>query len=261
MTIILPAVILRHQPIGENDLLVTFFTKEKGKLTARAKGVRKAQAKLRGLIEVGNEIKIMLAPGKNQIHIAGGEIIDSHLLLRQDLELMLLWQSLLEVVNYSTVPNEIEQVVYDLIVNWSKFLQSNFKKKSPRNPLIFYLLTWQFFSLLGFQPQLYKCLRSNQLLSAEDCFFSVVEGGVVKAKYANGSDLPLSLAGLKILRYLLGDNFWNVLADVYRFKISQQQINQLEKVLIKYTESIIEKKINSLNYLQIVNLYGNKILA
>ncbi len=261
MTVILQAIILRHQPKGENDLLITAFTREKGKIIAKAKGARKPQAKLRGFLEVGNEVKIMLAPGKNQIHVAGGETVDSHFLIRQNLEALLLWQALLEVVNFSTVPDNTEDEVYELLINWAKFLQKNLKPNVNRNKLIVYLVIWQFVSLIGFKPQLKECVRSGQKLLAENCFFSVTEGGVIKKDKAINSDLILSLNILKILRYLYRGNFWQVLPDVYRFRITKQEEFEFMKILSKYTENIIERKINSFSYLEKIYSYGNKVLA
>ncbi|GEM_PF-3184282 len=261
MTVILQAIILDHNPKGESDLLVTAFTQEKGKINAKAKGARKSEAKLRGILEVGNEVKLMLAPGKNQIHIAGGDIIDSHILIRQNLELLLLWQAMLEVVSFATVPDNIEYEVYDLLTGWAKFLQHNLKPYSVRNKLIVYLVIWQFLSLIGFKPQFDECVRSGQKLVAENCFFSVTEGGVVSKKYFQTSDLPLSLNVWKILRYIFKGNFWAALSDIYRFRITKQENLELANILINYTENTIEKKINSLSYLEKIYTYGNKVMA
>lgn len=261
MTVILQAIILHHQPKGENDLLVTAFTREKGKITAKAKGARKPTAKLRGILEVGNEVKLMLAPGKNQVYVAGGETIASHFSLRQNLEALLLWQALLEVVNFSTVPDNIEHQVYELLTGWAQFLQQSLKPNSTRNKLINYLVIWQFLAMIGFKPQLNECVRSGKKLLAENCFFSVTEGGVIKKDKATSLDLTLSLNVLKILRYMFKENFWSNLLVLYRFRISKQEELELTDILKKYTENIIEKKINSFSYLEKIYLYGNKVMA
>jgi len=261
MTTILSAVILKHQPRGENDLVITAFSKEKGKFFALAKGARKLDAKLRGILEVGNEVKLMLAPGRKQNHIAGGEIINSWKALRGQAETLLLWQSLLEAVNYITVPEAVENEVYELLVNWAEFLQLHYVQDSSRNALISYLVIWQFISLVGYRAEVSICVRSNQNLDAVDNYFSLVDGGVVKKEFTQVGDIPLALVNLKILRYIFHEDFWKRLVDLYRFKLASVEFEQLIVLARAHIRFIMEREINSIIYWQNLYLYGNKIMA
>lgn len=59
------AIVLGRTPVGEADFLVTFYTEEFGKLRARALGVRKETAKLKGHIEVLNRVEMRFVVGKS----------------------------------------------------------------------------------------------------------------------------------------------------------------------------------------------------
>ena len=89
----------------------------------------------------------------------------------------------------------------------------------------------------------------------------LIATGVIKKDKAINSDLILSLNNLKILRYLFRNNFWPVLSDVYRFTMTKQEELELVNILSKYTENIIERKINSFSYLEKIYSYGNKVMA
>ncbi len=59
------AVVLSRRNFGEADRLVTFFTRDLGKITVIAKGVRRPRSKKAGHLEIGNWCKIFIAHGKN----------------------------------------------------------------------------------------------------------------------------------------------------------------------------------------------------
>lgn len=58
------AFVLRAIPIGEADALITFYTKDFGKICARAQGIQKEGAKLRGHVEPLSVSTIQFVMGK-----------------------------------------------------------------------------------------------------------------------------------------------------------------------------------------------------
>ena len=136
-------------------------------------------AKLRGCLEIGNEVQIMVARGRNMMHLAACDTIAVHHNLRKDLQKTLLWQVLIEVITTSTVPENAEREVYNLLANWPKFLNNNFFDLPRRNLIITYLMIWKYLSSIGLSPQLSECVRSGKILSPADTFFSFTDGGLV----------------------------------------------------------------------------------
>jgi DNA repair protein RecO (recombination protein O) len=58
-------VILARRNFGEADRLLTIYTKDHGKISAIAKGVRRPRSKKSGHLELGNWCKVFVAKGKN----------------------------------------------------------------------------------------------------------------------------------------------------------------------------------------------------
>ena len=58
-------VILFRRNFGEADRILTFYTRDLGKLYALAKGVRRPKSRKGGHVEIGNWCKIFIAKGKN----------------------------------------------------------------------------------------------------------------------------------------------------------------------------------------------------
>jgi len=58
-------VVLKRNNFGEADRIVTIYTRDYGKISAIAKGVRRPRSKKAGHVELGNWCKIFVARGKN----------------------------------------------------------------------------------------------------------------------------------------------------------------------------------------------------
>lgn len=59
------AVVLKRHNFGEADRILTLYTRDFGKLSALAKGVRRPRSKKAGHVELGTWCKVFLARGKN----------------------------------------------------------------------------------------------------------------------------------------------------------------------------------------------------
>lgn len=58
-------VILKRRNFGEADRILTIYTRDYGKITALAKGVRRPRSRKAGHVELGSWCKIFVARGKN----------------------------------------------------------------------------------------------------------------------------------------------------------------------------------------------------
>lgn len=58
-------IVLRSRALGEADRIVTLFTSEYGKISAVAKGVRRAKSRMAGKLEFGDEVQMELHRGKS----------------------------------------------------------------------------------------------------------------------------------------------------------------------------------------------------
>ena len=71
------ALTLKQDPFGEADLLVTLFSRERGKLRAVAKGARRSSSKLVGHLEPITHVRLSLSRGRNLDYVTQAQVIDS----------------------------------------------------------------------------------------------------------------------------------------------------------------------------------------
>lgn len=108
-------VILKRLNYGEADRIVTIYTKDFGKITAMAKGVRKTVSRKKGGLEPGTISKCFFINGKGMPLITQASIITSHQKNQQNLVLVTQTLQMLEIVDALTIDDGENYRVYSLL--------------------------------------------------------------------------------------------------------------------------------------------------
>ena len=80
------ALILKHFPMGEADLIVTAYTRERGKLRVVAKGARRSNSRLVGHLEPLTQVKLSLAKGRSLDYVTQAQVIGNFTPLKDGLD-------------------------------------------------------------------------------------------------------------------------------------------------------------------------------
>ncbi|TME36567.1 MAG: DNA repair protein RecO, partial [Chloroflexi bacterium] len=97
-----PAVILKRTDLGEADRIVTFFSRDVGKIRAVAKGVRRTTSRSAGHLEPFTLSDVMFAVGRELDVISQADTLEAFREIREDLELTTHAYYLAEVVDLLT---------------------------------------------------------------------------------------------------------------------------------------------------------------
>jgi len=111
------AVVLWSRRSREADKVVGLFTREMGRLTARATSAARAAAKFSALTEpfVESDIALYLVPGRGWGKIVGGKMISSFPALRMDVHRATAASWVCEVVHRLTVDEQASPEKYALL--------------------------------------------------------------------------------------------------------------------------------------------------
>ncbi len=124
------AIVLKRRPLGEADLLLTFFSKELGKVTALAKGVRKINSRRASSLEPAMYGKYALLSGKTMNTLTETQILNNLGPKNPTLVNLTRTQQVLEIVDILTIDHEPNTVVFDLLSNTLESIRSNTFTKS-----------------------------------------------------------------------------------------------------------------------------------
>jgi len=93
-------IVIKRQNFGEADKLITILSKERGKITLKAKGLRKINSRRSGSLELFNQVKITAATGRSSLDILTEvNVLDSFTSWRKQLGRVNVAYQLCEVVD------------------------------------------------------------------------------------------------------------------------------------------------------------------
>ncbi len=233
---------MRRTESGEADRIVTLFTMEYGKIRAVAKGVRKPKSKLAGLVEMFTHCSLQISRGKGLDIISQGESVHTFLPLKTDLKRSSCAFYAVELVNRFTAEHQENARLFELLQ--TKLLELC---ESASTDILLRHFEVTLLHLVGYQPNLYRCVACNSLLQPRTNAFSPSGGGILCPPCAGTEQVarPISVNAIKVLRLLQsGDH-----ALAYRLNIENKLGTELEQVLRSYIEYLLERRVQSAAWL------------
>ncbi len=238
------AVILRRQPFGEADRLLTLITPGHGKLRAIAKGARKPAARKTGHVELYARVDMLIVRGRGELHIVEqAETKDHYLPLRENLVRATYASHFAELLDRFTTDHDTSRAEYDLLVSALGWLC---EETDPRLAARHYEMA--LLGLAGFAPALHHCAIGQEDLRPVDQFFSAVDGGVICPDHYAGMSrgTPISLTELKTLRYLQ-THPWEA---VRVLNLPGPLHLELERLMLSYIAFVLEQRLQSVEFLR-----------
>ena len=141
-------IVLARRNFSEADRILVVYSKNFGKVSFIAKGVRKPESRKRGSLEVFSRFKFAAARGKNLDLITETEIVDSFPCIRKDLKKVAVAYYIMEVVGRVTSEDEKNEELYSLLTEYLDKLRSPTSLGNLRKNFVRDILT-----LIGFWPK------------------------------------------------------------------------------------------------------------
>ncbi|MDO8658581.1 MAG: DNA repair protein RecO [Candidatus Levybacteria bacterium] len=160
-------IIIKRRNFGEADRIITVLTKHKGKIQAKATGVRRIQSRRSSHIELLNHSVIFLYKGRGTLPVlTEAETLEEFSIIKNDLTKIGFAYHLCELVNGLCAENEENFDVFRLFLNTLKRLSIEKDIASAIHEFEIELLT-----VLGFWPR----YRSSQNLNTHYIIENILE--------------------------------------------------------------------------------------
>jgi len=225
------AIILNRQPFRENDTRVVVYSLEEGRLDLVARGTRKLTSKLAGHLEPLSATDLMVVKGRQYDYIGSAACGKSFGRLKSD-------PAKVSTAGYgvryfaSIVKQGVEDSrLFDLLLAYLCLLDERaINARGLDNYFILRLL-----GLLGFVPELYRCLGCGKPLQEETNYFAPGRGGLCCPACGQDSDqISVCPEAVKILRLACrNDLFYSS-----RLKTSARAHEQVSRVVDVYSHYI-----------------------
>jgi len=236
-------VVIRHNDVGEADRILTLYTPNRGKVHVVARGVRRPGSRLGGHVELLTHSTFLIARGRNLDIVSQAQTLRAFPALRGDLTRIGWACHLAELLGRMTTEESENYPAFQLLLEALDHLERGVSPELIARAYELHLL-----GVLGYRPQLFRCVSCQRELEAQEQAFSATMGGVLCPR-CRGQDpraRPLSLEALKVLRYLQR----NSLDEAGHLRLGNGCRKEVENLLYEYICTILEHDLNAVEFLE-----------
>jgi len=228
--------VLTKKDLLESDQVFDVFTKDFGKIKILGKAIRKINSKLRAGLDIFYLSEIEFVQGKAQKTLIDAIAVEKFKDIRNDLAKLAILQKIAESADELIKGQEKDEKI------WNLFLEAvdklNQESGIRNQELIYYYFMWGLLSLLGYQIDLYHCVKCQEKLLPEIMNFSAEQRGIIclRCSFDNIKDkIKISPEAIKLLR-LIQAGGWPTLMKI---RAEKGYLEELELILSKIVSIIV----------------------
>lgn len=245
-----PAVVIRSFNYGESDRIVTFLTKDFGKLKGIAKGARRSRKRFQNALELFSHVRLGFFEkgGAALVRVDRCDILQSFKGIREDLKKICYGTYFLELIGEMAPEREAHPEAYDLLV----FSLSSLETAPPREELLRIFET-RALSIFGLRPSLHRCegcKKTWQELRDRPSLFFSIEKGTLLCDRCHGTIglelVPLSLGTARLIEQISRTE----LSKIERLRFTPQALLESRTLLAKFITHQLGKELRSLKVLK-----------
>ena len=233
------AVVLRTWPLREADLIVSFFTRDYGRVKGVAKAALKSRKRFGGALEPMTVARAWFAerPRQELVRLDQLEIIRSPLSAPVDLTRMAVLSFYAELIDEALPEHDPQETVFRLLVS----VLEQTTREQPWMPLTYFSL-WMT-RLMGLLPDISRCIACGEglALHAAEVFYSSYADGLFCGLHANGSATALSTDSWQLAQRMLKAPAAAFAGEPWTRKRGQD----LQRFTLQALERHLERKLKS----------------
>lgn len=236
------AVVLRTWPVREADLIVSFFTRDYGRVRGVARSAQKSRKRFGGALEPMTLARAWFAerPAQELVRLDQLEIIRSPLSAPVDLARMTVLSFFAEVVEEALPDHDPQETVFRLLVS----VLDQTTVEQPWMPLTYFQL-WMT-RLMGLLPEMGHCTACGEALKAGEVSFNTLGDGLFCQVHRNGNASELSADSWQLARRMLRAPAASFAAEAW----PRRRAQDLRRFTLQALERHLERKLRSAEALE-----------
>jgi DNA repair protein RecO (recombination protein O) len=229
--------ILNKRDLSEADQIFTIFTEDFGRLEILGKAIRKIKSKLKSGMHLFTQSYIEFVQGKTYKILTDAITIKSFSDIKTDLKRLKVAFEISEVFKSLVKGQEKDERIWNL---FKKVLQELDESTLSDKDcwLIYHYFLWNFYSILGYQPELNACSVCQKKLEPSSLYFNPKEGGVICSRCFKKTDKAKEISPnvVKILRLMLSKD----IDFLKKLKIEKGHQKAITKISKDYSSFVKE---------------------
>lgn len=239
------AITLKSRKWGDADRIVTFYTKEVGKIRGIARGARRQKSRLGAALEPLTicDLNLFEKSGDSLYRVSQVDLLEPFIPFREDLVLMAAAARMANVVSAVTPDGDPDPRLFETL---EQGLRSLTVSQDPALTALLFQI--RLLGLTGFRPQTDHCAACGKTRLIGEPQFSPISGGLVCTTCASRQTyrcLPLSRGSLAFLQQALR----LAPAVVTRLKAAGQVRHEVEAAIDRYVTVVTGKQLPPVDFL------------
>ena len=231
------AIILRTWPVHEADLVVSFFTRDYGKLRGIGKSAMKSRKRFGGALEPMSLTRAWFVekPRQDLVRLDQLELLRSPMLLKVDPIRMTVLSFYAELLDEALPERDPQETIFRLLLA----VLEQTTAENPWMPLTYFQL-WMT-RLMGLLPELNHCLACGEVLVPGGIYFHLLNDGLFCARHRPEHSAPLATDSWQMARLMLREPVARFAAEEW----PRRRGLDLRRFTMQSLERHLEKRLRS----------------
>jgi DNA repair protein RecO (recombination protein O) len=229
------ALILRSFPLGEADRLVSFLSRNEGRMRGVASGARRTKSRFGSTLEPFSYVRMWFYERETRelVRINQCELIESFLEAQRDYPVSLALALMSEATEAVLGAHEVAEPNFRLLLMIARAI-----KAGAKLPLALAYFAFWTVRLGGWMPGLDRCSRCGAALTGRT---SMVRSGLFCPNCALAGQPSISQQALQLARRMTGEK----LEQLIRADFAYTAIDEVKDHMLNLIEQHIEKKLQT----------------
>lgn len=238
--IILTGMVILASPVGEYDKRVVILTKERGLITAFAKGAKKPKSQFSASTRPFSFGKFTVYEGKNAYNLVNTEIENYFEEIMEDMDRISYGFYFLELAQYFGVENmESKNMLLLLYQSLRALIHPSLDNRLVRRIYELKMLCFH-----GEYPGMFECMKCGKKEKLDG--FSIVYNGVLCGNCHSTDKLELDTSTIYTMQYVIASE----ISKLFTFQVSENVLTEFGMVMNRFLSVYTDKVFHSLEMLE-----------
>lgn len=238
-------IVTRYANYRDNDRILTLFTRERGLISAAARGCRRPKSPLLPASELFVSGEFVLFFNREKYTLQSCDVQEAFYPLREDVERFAAGAYMLALANGGAVTEQPNEALLSLLLYALSF--TAYSDCAPLDLALCFAV--RCLNILGYSPAITRCAACGRdLRAAQELHFSSAAGGALCAACVKGfmmDAVPVSALSLEAVRRML------LLSDkeMGKVRLPEQVRKELKHAINGYAEHALERRFQAFSCL------------